>query len=34
MYDASSNWSYGAGTLDRWRDVAAAVSKATITPNT
>jgi probable F420-dependent oxidoreductase len=29
MYDASSNWSYGAGSLERWRDVAAGVLKAT-----
>ncbi len=29
MYDASANWSFGAGSLDRWRDVTAAVTKAT-----
>jgi probable F420-dependent oxidoreductase len=27
MYDASAGWSYGAGTLDRWRDVTRAVAK-------
>jgi len=29
MYDASANWTFGAGSLDRWRDVTAAVTKAT-----
>jgi probable F420-dependent oxidoreductase len=29
MYDASSNWSYGTGSLERWRDITAAVTKAT-----
>ena len=29
MYDASANWSYGSGSLERWRDVAASVKKAT-----
>jgi probable F420-dependent oxidoreductase len=29
MYDASANWTFGAGSLERWRDVTAAVTKAT-----
>jgi probable F420-dependent oxidoreductase len=29
MYDASAKWSYGTGALERWRDVTAAVTKAT-----
>ncbi|MBM3670810.1 MAG: TIGR03617 family F420-dependent LLM class oxidoreductase [Actinobacteria bacterium] len=29
MYDASANWTFGAGALERWRDVTAAVTKAT-----
>jgi len=28
MYDATGSWSFGAGALDRWRDVTAAVSAA------
>ena len=28
MYDASANWSFGGGTLDRWREITAAVSAA------
>lgn len=28
MYDASANWTFGAGALERWRDVTAAVTKA------
>ena len=30
MYDASANWTFGAGSLERWRDVTAAVTKATV----
>ncbi len=29
MYDATGGWSYGAGSLDRWRAVTASVAKAT-----
>ena len=29
MYDATGSWSFGAGALERWRDVTAAVAKAT-----
>ena len=29
MYDASANWTFGAGSLERWRDITAAVTKAT-----
>ncbi|MSO79859.1 MAG: TIGR03617 family F420-dependent LLM class oxidoreductase [Acidimicrobiia bacterium] len=29
MYDASANWTFGAGSLERWRDVTAAFIKAT-----
>jgi probable F420-dependent oxidoreductase len=29
MYDASANWTFGAGSLERWREVTAAVTKAT-----
>ena len=28
MYDASANWSFGGGTLDRWREITAAVRAA------
>lgn len=28
MYDASANWSFGSGALDRWREVTAAVRSA------
>ncbi len=28
MYDASANWTFGGGSLDRWRDITAAVTKA------
>jgi len=29
MYDASANWSFGSGALDRWRGITAAVRAAT-----
>jgi probable F420-dependent oxidoreductase len=29
MYDATGGWSYGAGTLDRWRAVTAEIARAT-----
>jgi alkanesulfonate monooxygenase SsuD/methylene tetrahydromethanopterin reductase-like flavin-dependent oxidoreductase (luciferase family) len=29
MYDASANLSFGAGSLERWRDITAAVTKTT-----
>lgn len=29
MYDATGDWSYGAGTLDRWRTVAATIGAST-----
>jgi len=28
MYDATGGWSYGEGTLDRWRAVTSAVAAA------
>jgi alkanesulfonate monooxygenase SsuD/methylene tetrahydromethanopterin reductase-like flavin-dependent oxidoreductase (luciferase family) len=27
MYDASANWTFGAGALERWREVTAAVAR-------